>query len=83
MTGKTLAAIGLLIWAVIAVGLIDNFLGPILVGRGVKIHPLFILFAVIGGLGFFGPLGFLLGPLVLSLLYALVDIYRVLLERPR
>lgn len=81
VTGKTFAALGLLIWAVIAVGLVDNFLGPILVGRGVKIHPLFILFAVIGGLGFFGPLGFLLGPLVLSLLYALVDIYRVLLER--
>lgn len=81
VTGKTLAALGLLLWGIVAVGLIDNFLGPVLVGRGVKIHPLFILFAVIGGLGFFGPVGFLLGPLVLSLLYALVDIYRVLLER--
>lgn len=82
LAGKTGAAIGLLIWGIVAVGLIDNFLGPILVGRGIKIHPLFILFAVIGGLGFFGPVGFLLGPLVLSLLYALLDIYRLLLRKP-
>lgn len=81
LAGKTAAAIGLLIWGIVAVGLIDNFLGPVLVGRGIKIHPLFILFAVIGGLGFFGPVGFLLGPLVLSLLYALLDIYRLLLKK--
>ncbi len=81
LAGKTAAAIGLLVWGIVAVGLIDNFLGPILVGRGIKIHPLFILFAVIGGLGFFGPVGFLLGPLVLSLLYALLDIYYLLLKK--
>lgn len=79
VSGHTAAAIGLLAWGAVAVGLIDNFLGPILVGRGMKIHPLFVLFAVIGGIAFFGPLGFLLGPLVLSLLYALLDIYRMLL----
>jgi predicted PurR-regulated permease PerM len=54
-------------------------LGPFLVGRGVRIHPFIILFAVIGGIGFFGPVGFLLGPLVLSLLFALLDIYRLLM----
>lgn len=79
LTGKTFAAIGLLVWGIVAVGLIDNFLGPVLVGRGVRIHPFFVLFAVIGGIGFFGPVGFLLGPLVLSLLYALLDIYRLLM----
>jgi predicted PurR-regulated permease PerM len=79
LTGKTVAAIGLLIWGMVAVGLIDNLLGPFLVGRGVRIHPFIILFAVIGGIGFFGPVGFLLGPLVLSLLFALLDIYRLLM----
>jgi predicted PurR-regulated permease PerM len=79
---QTVAAIGLLIWGIIAVGLIDNFLGPILVGRGIKIHPLFVLFGVLGGLSFFGPVGFLLGPLVLSLLFALLDIYRIMM-RPK
>lgn len=78
VTGNTGAAIGLSIWGFVAVGTIDNFLGPVLVGRGVKIHPLFVLFAVIGGIQFFGPLGFILGPLVLSLLYALLDIYKLI-----
>lgn len=74
-TGHTLPAVGLLIWALLAVGLIDNFLGPMLVGKGARIHPMLILFAVLGGLALFGPAGFLLGPLVISLLFALLDIY--------
>lgn len=78
-TGATGAAIGLAIWGTVAVGMIDNLLAPMLYGRGAKIHPLFILFAVIGGVQFFGPLGFILGPLVLSLLYALLDIYMVMM----
>lgn len=74
---------GLLIWGIIAVGLIDNLLGPTLISRGIKIHPLLILLAVLGGLTFFGPLGFILGPLVISLLFAVLDIYeRLLLTKP-
>ncbi len=78
LMGQTGSAIGLAIWGTIAVGMIDNFLGPVLVGRGVRIHPLFILLSVLGGIQFFGPLGFILGPLVLSLLFALLDIYKML-----
>jgi predicted PurR-regulated permease PerM len=76
LTSSTAAAVGLLIWGIIAVGLIDNLLGPILVGRGVQIHPLLILLSVLGGLALFGPIGFLAGPLMLSLLFALLPIYR-------
>lgn len=75
-TGSTGAAIGLLIWGVVAVGLIDNFLGPMLVNRGVKIHPFLILLSIFGGLSFFGPVGFVLGPLIIALLFALLEIYR-------
>lgn len=81
LTGNTFGAVGLAIWGVVAVGLIDNTLGPILVGRGVRIHPFFILLGVIGGIAFFGPLGVLLGPLVISLLVALLDIYSSVLHR--
>ena len=73
--GEVGRAVGLAIWGVLAVGMIDNFLGPILINRGVRIHPLLILLSVIGGLGLFGPVGFLLGPLVVSLLFALLDIH--------
>ena len=74
-SGETFFALGLLFWGVTAVGLIDNFLGPKLVGRGIQLHPFLILLSILGGIGFFGPLGFLLGPLVLSLLFAFLEIY--------
>ena len=76
IVGSLGKAIGLTLWAVLAVGLIDNFLHPYLVGRGMKMHPLFIFFAVIGGIAFFGLAGFILGPLVVSLLFGLLDIFR-------
>ncbi|MFZ2831658.1 MAG: AI-2E family transporter [Minisyncoccia bacterium] len=74
-TGATGASAGLLVWWVLAVGMIDNFLGPKLVGRGVQLHPFLILLSIFGGIGFFGPMGFLLGPLALSLLFAILEIY--------
>lgn len=80
LTGSMYAAGGLLVWAILAVGLIDNFLGPYLVQRGVHVHEFLILLSVVGGLSFFGPIGFLLGPLILSLLFALLDIYRTHLK---
>ncbi len=75
LEGEVGRALGLTIWGALAVGMIDNFLSPMLINRGVRIHPLLILLSVLGGLGLFGPVGFLLGPLVVSLLFALLDIH--------
>lgn len=71
-----LNAIGLLIWGILAVGLVDNFLGPMLMNRGVHVHPFLILLSVMGGLAFFGPIGFVAGPLIVALLFALLEIYK-------
>ncbi len=76
VTGQTVPAIGLLAWAIVAVGMIDNFLSPYIVGSKINIPPLFILFAVLGGIAFLGPVGILIGPLSVSLLYTLISIYR-------
>ncbi|MDP2736628.1 MAG: AI-2E family transporter [bacterium] len=75
VSGHLFSAVGLLLWGALAVGLVDNFLGPKLISRGMKLHPLLILFSVFGGLIFFGPIGFILGPIILSLLFALLHIY--------
>jgi len=75
-TGQTIPAIGLLIWAVVFVGLIDNLLSPILISKNIKISPFLILFSVLGGISLLGPVGILVGPLTISLLYALISIYR-------
>jgi predicted PurR-regulated permease PerM len=75
-SGNTGAAIGLLIWATLAVGLIDNFLSPHIVGKKIKLPSLMVLFSVLGGISLLGPVGILIGPLTISLLYTLISIYR-------
>src|SRR3989338_1210120 len=79
ITGGIPLAIGLLILGVI-VGSIDNILGPILYEKGLSMHPLFILLSVLGGIALFGPVGFLAGPVAISLLLALLDIYPLLFQ---
>ncbi len=79
-TNHLIASVGLVLWGVMVVGLIDNLLRPKLMERDLGIHPLLILLAVIGGIHLFGPVGFLLGPLVLSFLFALLDLYPLLLQ---
>lgn len=74
-TGNTFGSVGLLAWGMVAVGLVDNVLGPGLVGKGMRLHPLAVFLSVLGGLVFFGPIGFLLGPLAMSVCLALIDIY--------
>lgn len=83
VSGHPLQATILSIWGVFAVGVIDNILGPSLVGKGADIHPLLILFAVLGGFVFFGPLGFILGPLSASFLIAMLDIYRLVILKEK
>jgi predicted PurR-regulated permease PerM len=74
-TGASTPAMGLFVWWIIAVALVDNVLGPKLVGHGSQLHPFLILLSVLGGVSFFGPLGFLFGPLSLSLLFASLEVH--------
>ncbi len=73
--GEYVNAIGLTVWASLAVGLIDNLLGPYLISRGNKLHPFLILLSVLGGISVFGPVGFIVGPVILSLFVVLLEIY--------
>ena len=74
------STMGLLVISCV-VGLIDNVLSPFLFERGLRIHPFLILLSILGGLAFFGPVGFLAGPVALSLFFALLDVYPLLFER--
>lgn len=73
--GNTTQAIGLAVWGTLIVGLIDNIMGPKLIGKHLQLHPVFVLLSVLGGLVLFGPIGIFLGPLVISLLFALLSVY--------
>ena len=76
LTGHFGEAMGLMAVSVAIIGTIDNFLQPKLVESKTKIHPLLVLMSVLGGLGFYGFSGFILGPLTLAVTMALLDIYR-------
>ncbi|HCC23145.1 TPA: hypothetical protein DF272_03130 [Candidatus Falkowbacteria bacterium] len=75
-TGHFLPAIGLTVWAFLLVGMIDNILRPKLIEKDIKIHPLLIFISALGGLAIFGAPGFIIGPLIMALLYAMIDIYK-------
>ena len=76
-----MAVIGLTAWSLLIVGLVDNIIGPKLIGSRAQIHPLFILLSVLGGLASFGIAGFLLGPLFFGILVALSEIYKIKISR--
>ncbi len=74
-TGETTSAFGLATWWICGVALVDNVLGPKLVSRGIQLHPFLILLSILGGISLFGPLGLLFGPLVISLLFAFLEVH--------
>ncbi|MFA6353871.1 MAG: AI-2E family transporter [Candidatus Paceibacterota bacterium] len=76
-TGHIIPAVGLTIWSTIVVGTIDNFLTPYVIGSKINIPPFLILFSVLGGIALLGPIGVLIGPLAVSLLYTLTEIYQI------
>ena len=76
LTGHTVAAIGLTIWAIVFVGLIDNVLSPYLVGSKTKMPELLVLVAILGGIQLFGPIGFILGPTILAGVLVVTDLYK-------
>lgn len=73
--GTYVDAVGLTVWGLLAVGLIDNLLGPYLMSRGNEIHPFLVLISVLGGISLFGPIGFIVGPVVVSLFIVLLELY--------
>jgi predicted PurR-regulated permease PerM len=75
MTGDYTKAIILAIVGQFIISSIDGFLRPILVGQKAKLHELVIFFSVLGGLQYFGLLGILLGPVVMSLAYGLMSVF--------
>jgi predicted PurR-regulated permease PerM len=74
--GRSGAGLFLVVFGVGVVSMIDNVLKPIFIRGGVPIHGAIIFFALLGGLAAFGPVGFLVGPLSVTFLVAVVRMYR-------
>jgi predicted PurR-regulated permease PerM len=76
VSGAWVKAIALTVWGVLVVGSIDNVLSPRLVGKRTCMHELLIFFAVLGGIQVFGVLGVVLGPVVIAITQAIIEIVR-------
>jgi predicted PurR-regulated permease PerM len=73
--GAYLKALVLLAWCGLLVSLSDNFVRPILISGRTQVHTLLLFFGILGGLKIFGFLGFIAGPLVITICLAIIDIY--------
>lgn len=74
MNGLVIKGLGL-VAAGIAIAAIDTFLRPVIIGNRAKMPFLIIFFSVIGGIQYFGFIGFILGPLVMALFVAVLDVF--------
>ncbi|MCG2718304.1 MAG: AI-2E family transporter [Nanoarchaeota archaeon] len=75
LNGDLFNGFGLLIYGILIVSTIDNFVKPKLISGKAKIHPLLIVLGVFGGLKVFGIIGILIGPLFLSMMLLLYKFY--------
>ncbi len=74
-TGDATAAIILVVVGAGVIGLIDNLLRPILVGRDTKLPDYLVLLSTLGGIALFGVNGFVIGPLVAAVFLAFWGIF--------
>lgn len=72
MIGK---GIFLLIWGVLVISMIDNFLRPYFISKRLGFHVLLTFIGIVGGLMAFGFLGIFLGPLLLAISIRLFEMY--------
>ncbi len=72
---STVRGVILIVYGILIVSSIDNFLKPKIISLKARVHPILALIGVLGGLSLFGFLGLILGPVMLALLMTFVDIY--------
>jgi predicted PurR-regulated permease PerM len=77
LQGRTGPALGLLAYSTVIVSGADNVIKPLILRGSARIHPLLGFLSIIGGVLAFGVFGFLIGPVVLSLVLSAIRIYRL------
>jgi len=75
-SGPIWKGIAMAAWgALVVVGLVDNFLKPLLIGHGTQLPTLFLFFSIVGGLAAYGFIGVFFGPILLAILLTAIQIY--------
>ncbi len=74
-TGGIWQGWGLILYGVVVIGLVDNVLRPLLVGKDTKMPDYVVLISTLGGMAIFGLNGFVIGPLIAAMFMAVWDIF--------
>lgn len=75
VTGSVMQGLGLIAFGVLVIGMVDNVLRPILVGKDTRMPDYVVLISTLGGLAVFGLNGFIIGPAIAAMFIAVWDIY--------
>jgi predicted PurR-regulated permease PerM len=75
MTDTIWQGLSLTAWGVLVIGLVDNLLRPILVGKDTRMPDYVVMISTVGGMAVFGINGFVLGPLIAAMFISAWQIY--------
>lgn len=75
VTGAIWQGIALIAYGVLVIGLVDNVLRPILVGKDTQMPDYLVLISTIGGMAIFGINGFVIGPVIAAMFMAVWDLF--------
>ena len=64
------------IWGVFVVGLVDNIVRPVFIGKNAKLPVALVFLGIIGGLRTYGPMGLFIGPIFVSIIITILEIYK-------
>jgi predicted PurR-regulated permease PerM len=82
-TGAIWQGIGLILYGVLVIGLVDNLLRPFLVGKGTKLPDYVVLISTLGGIEVFGLNGFVIGPLIAAMFMVSWEIFSASRQVPQ
>lgn len=75
VTGAIWQSIALAAWGLFVIGLVDNLLRPILVGKAALMPDYVVMITTLGGMVLFGINGFVLGPVIAAMFFAVWHLY--------
>ncbi|MFN0184302.1 MAG: AI-2E family transporter [Aquabacterium sp.] len=82
LAGAIWQGLALVAWGVLVIGLVDNLLRPLLVGKDTRLPDYLVLISTLGGMSVFGLNGFVLGPAIAAMFVAVWHIYTTRPEPP-
>ncbi|MFH0868610.1 MAG: AI-2E family transporter [archaeon] len=76
--GDIMTGIGLMIYGLAIGSILDYGLRPYLASRWASVHPMIMLLGIFGGIATFGPAGFIIGPMILMIVVAILKDYSII-----